>query len=73
MEKPFTITRPEVGTISPVRSLIMVDLPEPDGPTRKAKSPSSMVNEMPFRASVPLSYTFFTSIRRIIYSSHFIR
>ena len=71
MEKPLTMTRPAVGTISPVSSLIMVDLPDPEGPTKKTKSPSSIVNEMPFRASVPLSYTFLTSISRIIYSSQF--
>ena len=73
MEKPLTMTLPEVGTISPVRSLIMVDLPDPEGPTRNANSPSSIANEMPLRASVPLSYTFLTSIRRIINSSQYKR
>ena len=47
MEKPLTMTRPAVGMTSPVRSLMMVDLPEPEGPTRNTNSPSSMVKEMP--------------------------
>ena len=47
MEKPLIMTRPSVGRISPVRSLMMVDLPEPEGPTRNTNSPSSMVKEMP--------------------------
>ena len=66
MEKPLTITRPEVGTTSPVSSLMMVDLPEPEGPTRNANSPSSTVKDTPFRACVPLSYIFSASIKRII-------
>ena len=66
MEKPLTITRPAVGTTSPVISLMMVDLPEPEGPTRKTNSPSSTVKETPFNARVPLSYTFSASIKRII-------
>ena len=66
MEKPLTITRPAVGTTSPVSSLIMVDLPEPDGPTRNTNSPSSTVKDTPLRACVPLSYTFSASIKRII-------
>ena len=37
MEKLLTMTRPAVGTISPVSSLIMVDLPDPEGPTKKDK------------------------------------
>ena len=66
MEKPLTITRPAVGTTSPVSSLIMVDFPEPEGPTRKANSPSSTVKDTPCRACVPLSYIFSASIKRII-------
>ena len=66
MEKPLTMTRPEVGTTSPVSSLMMVDFPEPEGPTRKTNSPSSTVKETPFRAWVPLSYIFSASIKRII-------
>ena len=44
----------------------MVDLPLPLGPTRKTNSPSSMRSEMPFKAAVPLSYSFTTSLRRIM-------
>ena len=64
--KPFTITRPSVGAISAVISLMRVDLPDPDGPTRKTNSPSSMRTLTPFRALVPLSYSLCTSIKRII-------
>ena len=55
---PLTISRPWVGASSAVMSLTMVDLPEPEGPTRKTNSPSSMRNSMPLRALVPLSYVF---------------
>ena len=73
MEKPLTMTRPAVGTISPVSSLMMVDLPDPDGPTRKANSPSSTVKETPLRACVPFSYTFSASIKRIIAALLFVK
>ena len=61
----WATTRPLVGKISPVSSLIMVDFPEPDGPTRKTNSPSSMFSEIPRNAYVPLSYSFSTSLSRI--------
>ena len=54
---PFTMSLPLVGAISAVMSLMMVDLPEPDGPTRKTKSPSSICMLTPFRALVPLGYS----------------
>ena len=66
MEKPLIIMRPAVGTTSPVSSLMMVDLPEPEGPTRKTNSPSSMVRVIPRMALVPLSYSISTFFRRII-------
>ena len=66
MEKPLIIMRPAVGTTSPVSSLLMVDLPEPEGPTRKTNSPSSMVRVIPRMALVPLSYSISTFFRRII-------
>ena len=53
--KPLTSALPEVGRSSAVRILMMVDLPEPDGPTRKTNSPSSIFMEMPFSAIVPVS------------------
>ena len=33
-EKPLIIMRPAQGSTSPVSSLMMVDLPDPEGPTR---------------------------------------
>lgn len=54
---PLTMSLPSVRPISPVMSLMMVDLPDPEGPTRKTNSPSSMRRLMPFRALVPLSYS----------------
>ena len=50
---PLTISLPRVGSISAVMSLMMVDLPEPEGPTRKTKSPSSICKLTPLRAFVP--------------------
>jgi len=38
----FTMTRPRVGVISCSRSLMMVDLPDPDGPMKKTNSPFSI-------------------------------
>ena len=58
--------RPSVVAISPVISLMMVDFPEPDGPTRKTNSPSSIRMETPFSALVPLSYSLYTSMNRIM-------
>ncbi len=39
---PATRTSPLKGNCSPVASFIRVDLPQPDGPTTAANSPSSM-------------------------------
>ncbi len=47
---PLTISLPRVGEISAVMSLMMVDFPEPEGPTRKTNSPLSMRMLTPFRA-----------------------
>ena len=52
--KPFTMMRPEDGTTSPVSSLMRVDFPLPEGPTRNTNSPSSMVRSMPSSARVLL-------------------
>ena len=52
---PLTLIVPSVGDISPVMSLIIVDFPEPDGPTRNANSPSSILTLIPFKAFVPFS------------------
>jgi hypothetical protein len=40
--RPATSTPPLDALISPVTSLRMVDLPQPDGPTSAMKSPCSM-------------------------------
>ena len=64
--KPFTMMRPEDGTTSPVSSLMRVDFPLPEGPTRNTNSPSWISNEMPRMAAVPFSYSISTSLRRII-------
>ena len=61
VEKPLTRTRPALGSTSPVSSLMMVDLPEPEGPTRKTNSPGSIRREIPRMALVPLSYSISTS------------
>jgi hypothetical protein len=52
---PLTMTLPSLGRISLVKSLMMVDLPDPEGPTKKTNSPSSMRSVTPLRAFVPLS------------------
>ena len=38
--RPPTTTTPDVGFTSPLTSLRIVDLPQPDGPTRARNSPS---------------------------------
>ena len=44
----------------------MVDLPLPEGPTRKTNSPSLTSIVTPRSACVPFSYSFCTSVKRII-------
>ena len=65
-EKPLIMIRPAVGTSSPVSILIMVDFPDPEGPTKNTNSPSSMAALIPRMARVPLGYSISTSFRRII-------
>ena len=55
-----------VGSSSAVRSLMMVDFPEPDGPTRKTNSPSSIFREIPLSALTPGSYVFTTLLNSIM-------
>ena len=38
------MTTPDVGCTSPLTSLKMVDLPQPEGPTKATNSPSAMRN-----------------------------
>ena len=56
-ERPPTITLPAVGSISLSSSLMNVDLPEPEGPTRKTNSPLSIVSETSSRPKMPGWYT----------------
>ena len=65
-EKPLTITRPSEGSISPIKILITVDFPLPEGPTMNTNSPSLISKERPLRAWVPFGYSFTTSINRIM-------
>src|SRR5205823_9091829 len=64
--RPPTMMRPLVGSISFSRSFTSVDLPEPDAPTTKTKSPFSITKVTPFRAATSGSYTFVTSSKVII-------
>src|SRR5260370_11701964 len=45
------MTRPRLGRSSPARTIIRLDLPDPDGPTRATVSPGSMASETPRRMS----------------------
>ena len=47
---------PDVGSSSFNINLISVDFPEPEAPTRNAKSPFSITKLAFFTASVPVSY-----------------
>ncbi len=51
--RPSTTTSPLVGSSSRIRSLRSVDLPAPDGPTRKTNSPSPRVRSTSWRAALP--------------------
>ncbi len=48
---PATVTVPARGNCRPVASFIKVDLPQPDGPTTAANSPSSTEIDRPSTAS----------------------
>ena len=64
--KPSTTALPRLIGSSAVSSFRMVDLPEPEGPTRKTNSPLSTRKETPLMAWVPLSYILLTLVKRII-------
>ena len=49
--RPPTRIRPDVGSSSLRSSRMIVDLPEPDGPTTKTNSPFSITNETPSTAT----------------------
>src|SRR5262249_58696369 len=54
------------GVISLSKIFTSVDLPEPDAPTMKTKSPFSITNETSFNAETSGSYTFVTLSNTII-------
>ena len=51
--RPATTTVPDFGRCSPVASFIIVDLPQPDGPTIAANSPSRTFSDRPSTAGGP--------------------
>lgn len=53
MSSPSTRIRPEVGSISRFTIIIVVVLPQPDGPTRVTSSPSATSKDSPSTAVVP--------------------
>ena len=55
------MTCARVATSSRMSSLINVDLPAPDGPTRNTKSPSGTTRSTSRRATLPLGYSIVTS------------
>ena len=52
---PPTVMVPAWGNCSPVTSFIKVDLPQPDGPTTAANSPSAIDRVSLSTAMTPLS------------------
>ena len=60
---PSTTTTPLVATSSRISSRMSVDLPAPDGPTRKTKSPSGTTRSTWRSASLPLGNRIVTSCR----------
>src|SRR5262245_47986041 len=66
MSSPSTKIRPEVGSISLLTIIIVVVLPQPDGPTRVTSSPSSTAKDRSCTAVVPSGYRLVTSSNRII-------
>ena len=46
---PATATVPSLGRSRPASTIIIVDLPEPDGPTSAAASPASSEKSIPRR------------------------
>ncbi len=58
---PSSTTSPRVATSSRMSSLMSVDLPAPDGPTRNTKSPSGMTRSTSRSAIFPFGYCLVTS------------
>ena len=59
---------PVVGSISRLIIFSVVDLPQPDGPTRKTSSPRPISRSSAWTATVPSSYVLPTPESRIITS-----
>src|SRR5690349_21003999 len=53
ISSPLNLIEPEVGAMSRNSSRAVVDLPQPDSPTRPSVSPRRTSNEMPSTAPVP--------------------
>ena len=60
MSLPATHMVPRVAVSWRKSSLTRVDLPDPDGPTRKTNSPRRMLRETSRAATVPPLYTLVT-------------
>src|SRR5215475_2156409 len=75
--RSLTTTLPLVGVTSWRSSFTMVDLPEPDGPMKKTKSPLSIATETPSSdGRAAFGYVFVTFSSRItdgVYARHGIR
>ena len=53
MSSPSTRIRPDVGSMRRFTIIMVVVLPQPDGPTSVTSSPSDTSNERPSTAVVP--------------------
>src|SRR6478609_6350064 len=66
---PPTMRLPAVGSISFRSSLMNVDLPEPEGPTRNTNSPLSICTDTSSRPMIDGSYVLVIPSKRIIASA----
>src|SRR4051794_16652741 len=66
MSRPATSTRPAVATSSRSNSLRKVDLPDPEGSTRKTNSPLTISSERSRMATTSPLYVLVTFSNRII-------
>jgi len=68
MSSPFTRIRPGVGSMSRLTIIMVVVLPQPDGPTSVTSSPSDTSKDSPSTAVVPSGYRLPTCSNRIMTS-----
>src|SRR4051794_22077876 len=66
ISRPATSTRPAVATSSRSNSLRKVDLPDPEGPTRKTNSPLTISSERSRMATTSPLYVLVTFSNRIM-------